>query len=250
MNHATVLIQYAGCNLLTDPVWSERASPFSWIGPSRVAPPGVRFGDLPKIDLVLLSHNHYDHLDLVTLDRLSRQHSPRFIVPLGVARLLRQHGYGRLLEPELDWWQANGNVTAIPAHHFSARGLNDRNRTLWCGYWIATPAGPIYFAGDTAFGPHFAEIRKRLGAPRLALLPIGAYKPEWFMGPVHMSPAQAVEAHGILAPEQSFAIHWGTFRLADDTPPEARDDFRRALSSAPPLPPFHLEPNGFVLELT
>jgi L-ascorbate metabolism protein UlaG (beta-lactamase superfamily) len=149
----------------------------------------------------------------------------------------------------MDWWNNAGPITCVPARHFSARGLTDRNRTLWCGYWIETPAGSIYFAADTAFGPHFDEIRRSLGSPRLALLPIGAYKPEWFMSPVHMSPGQAVEAHRILAPERSLAIHWGTFQLADDGPDEPVTDLRRALGEFPDLPPFDTVENGGAVEL-
>ncbi|MEO8661771.1 MAG: MBL fold metallo-hydrolase [Bryobacteraceae bacterium] len=247
VNHSTVLIQHAGQNILTDPVWSERISPVSWAGPRRKAPPGVRFEDLPHISTVLLSHNHYDHLDLPTLRRLHARHAPRFIVPLGVAALLQRNGMK--VDAELDWWQSTGPITCMPARHFSARSLTDRNRTLWCSYWIETPAGPIYFAADTGFGPHFAEIRARFGSPRLALLPIGAYKPEWFMSPVHISPAQAVEAHLILQPQRSLAIHWGTFQLADDGADEPRQDLLHALAKHPTVPPFEALPNGGTLHL-
>lgn len=247
INHSTVLIQFAGMNLITDPVWSERASPFSWLGPRRFSPPGVRFENLPKIDLVLLSHNHYDHLDVATLKRIQARDQPRFIVPLGVAALLG--GTGIRTEKEMDWWDTAGPITCVRAQHFSARGISDRNRTLWCGYWISTPAGAVYFAADTAFGPHFEEIRKRLGRPRIALLPIGAYKPEWFMSPVHMSPVQAVEAHRILAPERSVAIHWGTFQLADDGYDEPVVDLRKALAEHSGLPPFEAIQNGTAIEI-
>ncbi len=247
INHSTVLFQYAGMNLITDPIYSERASPFSWIGPRRFAKPGVAFDNLPHIDLVLLSHNHYDHLDLPTLKRLATRDKPRLVAPLGVAHLLAQHGLKA--EREMDWWDKAGPLTCVPAQHFSARGIHDRNRTLWCGYWLTTPAGPIYFAADTAFGPHFRQIQTRLGSPRIALLPIGAYKPEWFMGPVHMSPAQAVEAHRILAPERSLAIHWGTFQLADDGWDEPVHDLHQALVQHPDSPPFETLENGRFLEI-
>jgi L-ascorbate metabolism protein UlaG (beta-lactamase superfamily) len=203
--------------------------------------------DLPKIDLVLLSHNHYDHFDVATLKRIEKAHSPQFIVPLGLRPLLARIGIQA--EAELDWWQQAGSVTSVPALHFSARALTDRNRTLWCGYWIQTPAGPIYFGADTAFGSHFGEIRRRLGSPRVALLPIGAYKPEWFMGPVHMSPGQAMEAHRILAPERSIAIHWGTFQLADDGQREPVEDLQRALANGSALPPFDAIENGDYIEV-
>ena len=228
-------------------MWSDRASPFSWVGPRRFLQPGVRFEDLPPIHTVLLSHNHYDHLDVPTLRRIMDEHSPRVIAPLGVGGLLARKGIRS--DVEVDWWQTADSVTCVPARHFSARSLFDRNRSLWCGYWIATPAGPIYFAADTAFGAHFKDIRTRLGAPRLALLPIGAYKPEWFMSPVHMSPPQAVQAHRILAPQRSLAIHWGTFQLADDGELEPPGDLRRALQISPGLAPFDAVPNGGFVEL-
>lgn len=247
VNHATVLIQHAGMNLITDPMWSDRASPLSWIGPRRYSPPGVPFEKLPKIDLILLSHNHYDHLDLPTLRRLYQRDQPRVIVPLGVAELLAKNGIRT--EPEMDWWDSNGPITCLPAQHFSARGPADRNKTLWCGYWIDTPAGAIYFAADTAFGPHFERIRARMGKPRVALLPIGAYKPEWFMSPVHMSPAQALEAHQIMSPERSIAIHWGTFQLADDAQDEPVSDLKAALARYPEAAPFEALDNGAALEI-
>ena len=223
INHSTLLIQQSGGNILTDPVWSERVSPFQSIGPHRRRNPGVRFEDVPRIDIVLLSHNHYDHLDLATLRRLADRGQSQFIVPCGVARWLQSRSIGPA--HELDWGDslrvANTIVHSVPAMHFSARGLFDRNRTLWCGYVIEAADRVIYFAGDTGFGEHFAQIRERFGAPRLALLPIGAYEPRWFMAPVHMAPDEAIRAHEILAAKTSIAIHHGTFQLADeglDTP--------------------------------
>jgi L-ascorbate metabolism protein UlaG (beta-lactamase superfamily) len=222
INHASVLIQHSAVHILTDPVWSERVSPFTWIGPRRRRAPGVRFEDLPHIDLVLLSHNHYDHLDLPTIRRLASHSQPRFVVPTGVAPLLWSY---KIPAGELDWGNSmdasNARVHCVPAMHFSARGLFDRNRTLWCGYVIEAKDGLIYFAGDTGFGRHFAMIRERFGPPRLALLPIGAYQPRWFMSPVHMAPEDAVKAHEILGARSSIAIHHGTFQLTDeaiDTP--------------------------------
>jgi L-ascorbate metabolism protein UlaG (beta-lactamase superfamily) len=230
VGHSTVLVQAAGLNLLTDPVWSDRVSPVSWAGPRRRRAPGIRFEDLPPIDAVLVSHNHYDHLDLPTLERLEAAHRPQFLVSLGNAALLRSRAIGRVAE--LDWWQraeiGGARVTAVPARHFSGRGLRDTNATLWCGYAIESAAGTVYFAGDTGWGPHFQQIRERLGAPRLALLPIGAYRPEWFMSPVHMSPREAVEAHGVLGAAASVAIHYGVFAIADDGAAEAVDELARA----------------------
>ena len=223
INHSTLLLQQKGIHILTDPLWSERASPFTSVGPRRRREPGVRWEDLPRIDIVLLSHNHYDHLDVATLQRLANLGQSKFIVPAGVARLLRSKNIGPV--DELDWGESlphSGTIIhSVPALHFSARGLFDRNRTLWCGYVIEAEDSAIYFAGDTAFGEHFAAIRDRFGAPRLALLPIGAYEPRWFMSPIHMAPEDAIRAHEILAAQTSIAIHHGTFQLADeglDTP--------------------------------
>jgi L-ascorbate metabolism protein UlaG (beta-lactamase superfamily) len=223
VNHSTLLLQQNGSNILTDPIWSERASPVGWIGPRRRRKPGVRWEDLPRIDIVLLSHNHYDHLDLAALRRLAGHGQSQFIVPVGVARQLRSRKIGPV--HELDWGDSVrvGSITihCVPALHFSARGLFDRNRTLWCGFVLERTGCIVYFAGDTGFGDHFAQIRERFGAPRLALLPIGAYEPRWFMSPVHMAPDEAVLAHKVLAAKTSIAIHHGTFQLADegiDTP--------------------------------
>jgi L-ascorbate metabolism protein UlaG (beta-lactamase superfamily) len=218
VNHSTLLLQQNGSNILTDPIWSERASPLAWIGPRRRRKPGVRWEDLPRIDIVLLSHNHYDHLDLTSLGRLARRGQSEFIVPIGVARLLRSRNIGPV--HELDWGDSVGigatTIHCMPALHFSARGLFDRNRTLWCGFVIERAECIVYFAGDTGFGNHFAHIREQFGAPRLALLPVGACEPRWFMSPIHMAPDEAVRAHKILAARTSIAIHHGTFQLADD----------------------------------
>jgi len=242
VNHATVLLQYAGCNILTDPVWSERVSPFQWIGPRRRRAPGVRWEDLPRIDIVLLSHNHYDHLDLPTLRRLRARGESRFVVPAGVGRLLESERIGPV--HSLDWGEAvslgRTTIHSVPAAHFSSRSLFDRNRTLWCGYMIETATRRIFFAGDTGFGDHFSNIRERFGAPHLALLPIGAYEPRWFMSPVHMAPDEAVRAHRILGAETSIAIHHGTFQLAD----EALDTPKRELQAAAPGESFLVLDNG------
>ena len=247
INHSTLLLQNSVSHILTDPIWSERASPLASIGPRRRRNPGVKWEDLPRIDTVLLSHNHYDHLDLTTLRRLGHGQS-EFVVPAGVSRLLGSEGIGPV--HELDWGESvplrGAVIHGVPALHFSARGIFDRNRTLWCGYVIRTAKRIIYFAGDTGFGDHFAQIRERFGPPDLALLPIGAYEPRWFMSPIHMSPEDAVRAHRILGAKTSIAIHHGTFQLAD----ESLDTPKQRLREYDPGDSFLLLGNGQSVTLT
>ena len=230
VGHATVLIQAAAANVLIDPVYSRRASPVSFAGPRRVRAPGVRFDDLPAISLVLLSHNHYDHCDLGTLRLLERRFHPPVVTPLGNGRLLRSAGFRQI--EELDWWQSASAaplpVTLTPAQHFSARGPFDRNRALWGGFVLEAGGQRILHAGDSGYGPHFREIAAGRGPIDLALLPIGAYEPRWFMQAVHMNPAEAVQAHLDLAARQSLAIHFGTFQLT----PEGIDEPVRELARA------------------
>jgi L-ascorbate metabolism protein UlaG (beta-lactamase superfamily) len=218
VNHSTVLLQQRGSNILTDPIWSDRAGPLGWTGPRRRRKPGVSWEDLPPIDAVLISHNHYDHLDLATLRLLAARGDSTFIVPARGARLLRFENIGPV--HELDWGESLSlpafTIHCVPALHWSSRGIYDRNKTLWCGYVIECRERLVYFAGDTAFGRHFALIREKFGSPRLALLPIGAYQPRWFMSRIHMAPDEAVRAHAILAAETSIAIHHGTFQLSDE----------------------------------
>jgi L-ascorbate metabolism protein UlaG (beta-lactamase superfamily) len=228
INHSTTLLQLNGFNILTDPVWSERVSPVTFTGPRRHRPPGIRFEDLPHIDCVLVSHNHYDHLDVATLARLQREHGPRIFTPLGNAALMRRHGIERAIE--LDWWESVDGISCVPSQHFSARGLSDRNRNLWSGFVIASPAGNVYFPGDTGWGDHFGEIARRFPPIRLALLPIGAYLPRWFMRPVHIDPAEAVQAHHALRAHTSVAIHYGCFRLGDDGQFEPVQDLEDAIA--------------------
>ncbi len=232
VNHSSVLIQVDGVNILTDPVWSYRISPVSFAGPVRHKPPGVRFEDLPPIDIVLLSHNHYDHLDLPTMKRLAREHRPQIVTSLGNTAYLQSEDIGDSVD--MDWWdqlttRAGLRVTCLPAQHFSGRGLGDRDATLWCGFMVETAAGTIYFAGDTGMGPFFKQIKERFPSIAFALLPIGAYRPRWFMAPVHMSPDEAVEAHRILAPTLSMGIHFGTFAQADDGEQEPIDELYATL---------------------
>lgn len=226
VNHSTVLIQTAGVNILTDPIWSERASPFSFVGPKRYSQPGVDFDRLPPIHVVLLSHNHYDHMDVPTLRRLQRTHAPRVYMALGNERYLAKAGMKRPLI--LDWWQSdrysqNLTVHCTPSQHFSGRSFADRDRALWSSWAIETPGGFIYFGGDSGFGPHFQDIKNRFRDFRLAFLPIGAYEPRWFMSPVHMDPDEAVKAHEILIPSLCIGIHHETFSLADEPQYEPRE---------------------------
>jgi L-ascorbate metabolism protein UlaG (beta-lactamase superfamily) len=218
INHSSVLLQVDGVNVLTDPIWSERASPFSFAGPKRVRAPGLALDTLPPIDVILVSHNHYDHLDIDSLRALQsrgRNGPPLILTGLGNGPLLQKHGldHFRLL----DWWDSaeiNGvTFTFTEVRHRSGRGLADQMKTLWGGFAVRSQSGQIYFAGDTGYGPHFRQTRERCGAFDLALIPIGAYRPRDFMGPLHLDPDDAVKAHRDLASQQSVAIHHGTFQL-------------------------------------
>jgi L-ascorbate metabolism protein UlaG (beta-lactamase superfamily) len=233
VNHSTFLLQTGGFNLLTDPIWSERASPLRWAGPRRVRPPGVRFELLPPIHVVLVSHNHYDHLDLATLRRLQSAFAPAFVTTLGNRRFLELHGLRRV--EELDWWHSIAvaprlEVTLTPAQHFSARGLFDRNKTLWGGFLIRADQRVVYFAADTAYPGPFVEVRKRIGAIDLALLPFAAYEPRWFMRTVHMNPDEAVRAHVDLGEPFTIGMHFGTFQLTDEPIDEPERLLRIALA--------------------
>lgn len=244
INHSTVLLQTEGFNFLTDPIWSRRAGPMGIMGPKRVRNPGVRLEDLPPIDYVLISHNHYDHLDLATVRRLQRLHDPLFCVGEGLRRWFERRGVFKV--QEFGWWEdlrinPDVTITFVPAEHYARRGFFDHNRTLWGGFVVTGEKGAIYFAGDTGFGSHFEEIRNFFGIIRLALLPIGAYAPRWFMRPVHMSPDDAVKAHQILKANTSIGIHFGTFQLSD----EAFDDPIKDLKSA--LVRYKVSPDQFRL---
>jgi L-ascorbate metabolism protein UlaG (beta-lactamase superfamily) len=238
VGHATMLLQMAGLNILTDPVWSARASPFSCLGPKRVNPPGIRFEDLPPIDLILLSHNHYDHLDGLTLARLKAEHDPLVVTPLGNDAIIRRYAPGMRIETG-DWGDrldvAGGCAVHFePAHHWSARGTRDRRMALWSAFAIATPAGNIYHVGDTGFhaGRNYRSAAQRHGGFRLAILPIGAYEPRWFMEAQHQNPQEAVE--GMRLANAAFAAghHWGTFHLTNEPIEEPRDRLREALDTA------------------
>jgi L-ascorbate metabolism protein UlaG (beta-lactamase superfamily) len=233
IGHSTFLIQTPAGNLLTDPMYSERAGPLNLAGPRRVRRPAIAFDDLPPIATVLLSHNHYDHCDLRTLERLAKRFDPLVVTPLGNGALVRSAGIRRV--EVLDWWQpataSSVPVTLTPARHFSARTPFDRNRALWGGFVLASAGRRIFFAGDSGYGPFFSSIGERLGPIDLSLLPIGAYEPRWFMQPVHMNPAEAVRAHLDLRSASSIGMHFGTFRLTTegiDEPVRALVDARQA----------------------
>ena len=232
IGHSTFLIRAGGITILTDPVFSERCSPVSWAGPKRARPPGRAFADLPRIDLLLVSHNHYDHMDLPSLRMIRRRDNPEVVTPLGNAVHLAKAQLapaGPERVQELDWWQSTTvaqdiRVTATPARHFSSRTLRDRNQSLWSGFMLDIAGRRLFFAGDSGAGQHWAEIGQRLGAPDLALLPIGAYEPRSIMAAVHMNPAEAVAAHQALGSARSIGMHFGTFQLTDepiDAPPAA-----------------------------
>jgi L-ascorbate metabolism protein UlaG (beta-lactamase superfamily) len=228
IGHSTLLLQVGTYNILTDPHLSERASPVSFYGPRRMAAPGLDFSQLPRIDIVLISHNHYDHLDSTTVRRLAAQEggSPLFVVPLGLEQWMRNMGVGNVVE--LDWWDRIGkgslDIHLVPVQHWSQRTLWDRNKTLWGGFYVRHHSLSFMFAGDTGYSQDFADIRKRLGAPDIAAIPVGAYEPRWFMGVQHVDPAQAVKIHQDLGARYSVGMHWGVFELADeslDEPPKA-----------------------------
>lgn len=215
IGHSTFLIQAGGLNILTDPVFNSRSSPLG-LGFKRKSPPGMPFDRLPPIHAVIISHNHYDHLDLFTVKKLGNK--PRYFIPLKLGEWFRAQKITNFAE--MDWWDTSLfrgiRIVCVPSQHFSRRGVLDGNKTLWAGWVLETKYGKILFAGDTGYAPFFREIRQKLGPMRLAILPIGSYRPRWFMKTIHMDPPEAVAAYNDLQAGQSIAMHWGTFYIADE----------------------------------
>lgn len=244
INHSTFLIQVDGLNILTDPIWAERASPFTWAGPKRVKFPGIKIEDLPRIHAVVISHNHYDHLDINTMRTIFGGHHPKIFTPLGVKAYFDDEQI--IGVTDLDWWDEvsvsdSVKIQAVPAQHFSGRGISDRDATLWAGYVIKTSKGNIYFAGDTGYNEKtFKEIGDKAGPMAVSLLPIGAYVPRWFMSPVHTSPEEAVKIHQDVRSANSVGMHFGTFPLADEEQGQSERDLKSALGK------YHINEERFV----
>lgn len=220
IGHSTMLVRMDGVTFLTDPIFSERASPVGFAGPKRLVPPGVPLPDLPEIDFVVLSHDHYDHTDLPSVAALAAR-GARFVVPLGLGELVRGAGGDAV---ELDWWQsyAIGNIRihCVPAQHFCGRGVGDHNRRLWAGWVVEGPTRRFYHAGDTGYFSGFADIGKRLGPIDLAAIPIGAYDPHSIMHSVHLNPEEAIQAAVDMRAARVIGMHFGTFDLTDEPPDE------------------------------
>ncbi len=237
VGHSSFLIQVDGLNVLTDPVWGERASPVRWAGPKRLVPPGIALDALPPIDIVLQSHDHYDHLCDATVRALALRHpSAHWMAPLGVAAQLRDRGVARVTE--LDWHgsvtSGTATATCVPARHFSGRSITNRNHSLWAGWTLVTAHHRIYFAGDSGAHPDFSDIGRRYGPFDLVLMPIGAYDPRWFMRPVHLDPEEAVDAFAQVADPATavmVGMHWGTFVLTDEAIDEPPRRARHAWSA-------------------
>lgn len=242
IGHSTTLVQMSGLNMLTDPIFSDRASPFKWIGPKRTQPPGLSLEQLPHIDVVLISHNHYDHCDEDSLQALSTQSGgpPTFIVPLGLKAWFASKGIDSVVE--LDWWQsftlAGVDIVFTPAQHWSGRGLTDRRKTLWGGFAVFAEDFQLFFAGDTGYSKDFADIsahfanRQKDQGFDLALIPVGAYEPRWFMREEHVNPEEAVRIHKDLRSNQSIGVHWGTFMLTDEALDQPPHDLAGAVRKA------------------
>ncbi len=234
IGHASLLIQVCGLNILTDPVWSQRVSPVQFAGPKRVNPPGVHLEELPPIDIILVTHNHYDHMDAATLKLLSRRHDPLIVTPLGNDTIMQKFlPRGRF--ETMDWGESIDThgirIHAEPCHHWSARGTNDRRMALWAAFVFETPAGKIFHVGDTGFhdGSHYRAIAEKHGELRLAILPIGAYEPRWFMKGQHQSPEEAVAGLKLCGAKTAIGHHWGTFQLTNEAIHHPVDHLAQAL---------------------
>lgn len=238
LGHASFLFQFKDCNVLTDPVFSERCSPVQFIGPRRYTPAPLQVAELPKISHVLISHNHYDHLDEKTVRDLYRRFGAalQFFVPTGVADWFAKRGISNVVE--LGWWQSSmdtadgAELFCLPTQHFSGRSATDRNATLWCSWLMEIDGFRFYFAGDTGYGSLFHDIGSLFAPIDLALLPIGAYDPRWFMGPVHVAPEEALRIHQDIGARCSVAMHWGTFVLTSEPMDEPPRRLRQALAAA------------------
>lgn len=247
INHATILFQFKGINLITDPVYARAVGLFGLIGPWRKLPPGISMERLPPIDFVFISHNHYDHLDRRSLKKIIKTHNPQIITTLGNDLLIKKW---TSKVQAIDWWNSiklNEEIELIctPCQHFSSRGLADRDANLWGGFVLKTEEGNIYWSGDSGYGGFFKTIGERLGPMRFSCIPIGAYKPRWFMGPIHISPQEAVQVHQDVRSEQTMAFHWGTFNLADEGWDEPVLDLKSALNAKGlPLTDFQAVLNG------
>lgn len=217
INHATVLLQIDGLNILTDPIWSDRTSPVSFAGPKRVKKPGVKFDNIPKIDVILISHNHYDHMDIPTLERFIKRDSPIVLAGLGSSHYFKDKYKSKVLE--LDWSEdyffKGLRFTFLPSKHWSKRTAFDENKCLW-GAFAIEGSKKIYFAGDTGYADHFKNAAETFESFYLSLIPIGAYEPRWFMKDAHMNPEEAIKAHLDLKSKYSLGIHHGTFQLTDE----------------------------------
>lgn len=255
IGHATVLLQLEGKNILTDPVFSKRASPVQWAGPKRVVPPGVALEDLPAIDLVVISHDHYDALDKGSILRLYQRPNGAetvFIVPLGLKKWFLDFGIHNVIE--LDWWEQFSFeglcVTATPVQHWSKRNLFSKNKNLWCGWAVQSGRFRFFFGGDSGYTPHFKEIGDRLGPFDLAAIPIGAYEPRWFMRQHHMNPEEAIQVHEDIRAKMSIGIHWGTFILTDEPLDEPPKRLEAGIKEKPdPQPDFRVLKHGETLLL-
>lgn len=230
IGHSTIYVQTPDFSFITDPVFSDKVGPMNLIGVKRVLKPAIDYKELPMVDAVLLSHNHFDHMDVKSLRRLRKMFDPVFVVPLGLKPVLRKKGFKKVVE--MDWWESANikgtNITLTPAVHWSKRSLGDNNETLWGGFVVETKGTRIYYGGDTGYGNHFVDIAKRFNSFDFCILPIGAYEPRWFMKSFHMNPEEAVLAHKSLNSKHTIGCHWGTFRLTDEAYNSPCEDLKAA----------------------